>query len=73
MTEMLSKYSNNQIINNPLKYFTFHITKINMIILSDSTILALFHITADRELSLKRPLSGAETPFKCEQTLQFQF
>ena len=34
-----------------------------MIIQRDSTILAPFHITYNREFSPKHPLSGAETPF----------
>jgi hypothetical protein len=44
----------------------FHLSyKINMIILSDSTKMAPFHITDDWAM---RPLSNAKTPFKCLQT-----
>ena len=44
-----------------------------MITLSDSTILAPFHITDDKESSPKYPLSGAETSKFVQTRYNFSF
>jgi hypothetical protein len=53
-------------------YKSSHNCKINLIILRVSTILALFHTTADRESFMKWPLMCADAPFKCVQTRYYR-